>query len=114
LLINSIRKPESFGFRFGAVVLSAVMLGTIFRRFDDSPRGAQERLEFFASAITTTIFICAEAIPYFIQEKCIFIRETTYNTCRRSSYALAHSIISLPPSILLTLTSSVITLGPLG
>ncbi|KMT04581.1 hypothetical protein BVRB_8g182370 [Beta vulgaris subsp. vulgaris] len=113
-LINSKRLPKSFVFRFSAVLLAAAMLATVFWRLDDSSKGAQERLGFFASAIVTTFFICAEAIPHFIQERSIFMRETSYNTYRRSSYVFSTAIIALPSLILFSFTFSVITFWAIG
>lgn len=56
----------------------------------------QERFGFFAFAISTTYYTCADAIPVFLQERYIFMRETTSNAYRKSSYVLAHAIIYIP------------------
>uniref|UniRef100_A0A803LLP4 ABC transporter domain-containing protein n=1 Tax=Chenopodium quinoa TaxID=63459 RepID=A0A803LLP4_CHEQI len=108
-LLNSKRMPKSFRFRFGAVILAGAMLATVFWRLDDSPKGVQERLGFFAAAIVTTFFICAEAIPHFIQERSVFMRETSNNTYRRSSYVLSNVITALPSLILFSFTFTAIT-----
>ncbi|XP_021637876.2 ABC transporter G family member 20 isoform X2 [Hevea brasiliensis] len=55
-LTNSRRMPELFGIRFGAVFITGVILATIFWHLDNSPRGAQERLGFFAFAMSTTYY----------------------------------------------------------
>nr|GLL41003.1 ABC transporter G family member 20-like [Ipomoea trifida] len=108
-MVNSLRMPELFAMRFGAVVVTGIILATIFWKLDDSPKGIQERLGFFAFAMSTTFYTCAEAIPVFLQERYIFMRETAYNAYRRSSYVLSHSIISLPSLALLSFAFAVTT-----
>lgn len=113
-LTNSKRTPELFGIRFGAVLITGLILATIFWKLDNSPKGVQERLGFFAFAMSTTFYTCAEAIPVFLQERYIFMRETAYNAYRRSSYVLAHSIISIPSLIILSLAFAATTFWAVG
>ncbi|KAJ8532894.1 hypothetical protein K7X08_015783 [Anisodus acutangulus] len=113
-MLNSMRMPELFGMRFGAVVVTGIILATIFWKLDNSPKGIQERLGFFAFAMSTTFYTSAEAIPVFLQERYIFMRETAYNDYRRSSYVLSHAIISLPSILVLSLAFSVTTYWSVG
>ncbi|GAV64989.1 ABC_tran domain-containing protein/ABC2_membrane domain-containing protein [Cephalotus follicularis] len=113
-MLNSRRMPELFGIRLGAVLVTGFILATIFWRLDNSPKGVQERIGFFAFAMSTTFYTCAEAIPVFLQERYIFMRETAYNAYRRSSYVLAHSIISVPALIVLSLSFAAITFWAVG
>ncbi|VFQ80335.1 unnamed protein product [Cuscuta campestris] len=111
---NSRRMPALFGTRLGAVVVTGFILATMFWRLDDSPKGVQERLGFFAFAISTTFYTCAEALPVFIQERFIFMRETAHNTYRRSSYCLSLALVSFPSLVVLSLTFSVLTFWTVG
>ncbi|XP_068342114.1 ABC transporter G family member 20-like [Pyrus communis] len=113
-LTNSRRMPELFGIRLGAVLVTGIILATMFWHLDDSPKGIQERLGFFAFAMSTTFYTCAEAIPVFLQERYIFMRETAYNAYRRSSYVLAHSIISIPSLAFLSIAFAAITFWAVG
>ncbi|KAK1563646.1 hypothetical protein Q3G72_030586 [Acer saccharum] len=113
-ITNSKRMPELFGIRLGAVVVTGFILATMFWHLDNSPKGVQERLGFFAFAMSTTFYTCAEAIPVFLQERYIFMRETAYNAYRRSSYVLAQSIISVPALIILSLSFAAITFSAVG
>ncbi|XP_045798337.1 ABC transporter G family member 20-like [Trifolium pratense] len=113
-LTNSRRMPELFGIRLGAVMVTGVILATMFYHLDNSPKGVQERLGFFAFAMSTTFYTCAEAIPVFLQERYIFMRETAYNAYRRSSYVLAHSIVALPALIFLSFAFAVTTFWSVG
>ncbi|XP_010504115.1 PREDICTED: ABC transporter G family member 20-like [Camelina sativa] len=113
-ILNSSRQPELFGIRLGAVLVTGIILATIFWKLDNSPRGIQERLGFFAFAMSTTFYTCAEAIPVFLQERYIFMRETAYNAYRRSSYVLAHTIISIPALIILSAAFAATTFWAVG
>ncbi|KAL9429162.1 hypothetical protein AB3S75_031049 [Citrus x aurantiifolia] len=114
LLTNSRRIPELFGIRFGSVLVTGFILATLFWKLQDSPKGALKRLGFFAFAMTTIFYICAREIPALLQERDIFIRETSYNTYRHSSYVFAHSLVSMPPITTLSITFAVTTFWAVG
>ncbi|KAI3822632.1 hypothetical protein L1987_10227 [Smallanthus sonchifolius] len=113
-MLNSWRSPELYAIRLGAIVVTGTILATMFRTLDNSPRGIQERLGFFAFAMSTMFYTCAEAIPVFLQERYIFMRETAYNAYRRSSYVVSHSIIAIPSLIFLSFVFSCITFWAVG
>ncbi|WOG96211.1 hypothetical protein DCAR_0415544 [Daucus carota subsp. sativus] len=111
---NSRRMPELFGIRLGAVMVTGFILATMFWNLDNSPKGVQERLGFFAFAMSTTFYTCADALPVFLQERYIFMRETAYNAYRRSSYVLSHSLVVLPSLIFLSFAFSATTFWAVG
>lgn len=111
---NSRRMPELFGIRLGAVLVTGFILATMFWQLDNSPKGVQERLGFFAFAMSTTFYTCADALPVFLQERYIFMRETAYNAYRRSSYVLSHSLVALPSLVFLSLAFSATTFWAVG
>ncbi|XP_022888618.1 ABC transporter G family member 20-like isoform X2 [Olea europaea var. sylvestris] len=113
-ITNSRRAPELFGVRFGAVLVTGFILATIFRKLDNTPKGVQERLGFFAFAMSTTFYTCAEAIPVFLLQRYIFMRETAYNAYRLSSYVVSHALLSLPSLLVLSLAFAVITYWAVG
>ncbi|XP_038690246.1 ABC transporter G family member 6-like [Tripterygium wilfordii] len=112
---NLRRQPELFGIRLGARMAAGFILATLYWRLDNSMKGVQEKLGFFAFAITTTFYSCVDAIPIFLQERHIFMRETAHNGYRRSSsYVLAHSLVALPSLIFLSLGFAAITFWAVG
>ncbi|EYU19905.1 hypothetical protein MIMGU_mgv1a026629mg [Erythranthe guttata] len=111
---NSRRMPELFGVRLGAVMVTGFILATMFWRLDNSPRGVQERLGFFAFAMSTTFYTCADALPVFLQERYVFMRETAYNAYRRSSYVVSHSLVALPSLLFLSLAFAATTFWAVG
>lgn len=113
-ITNSRRMPELFGIRLGAVIVTGIILATMFWKLDNSPKGVQERIGFFAFAMSTTFYTCAEAIPVFLMERYIFMRETAYNAYRRSSYVFSHAITTIPSIFFLSLAFSLITFFAVG
>ncbi|KAK3422401.1 hypothetical protein EUGRSUZ_G02776 [Eucalyptus grandis] len=111
---NSRRMPELFGIRLGAVLVTGFILATMFWQLDNSPKGVQERLGFIAFAMSTTFYTCADALPVFLQERYIFMRETAHNAYRRWSYVLSHSLTALPALVILALAFSAMTFFPVG
>ncbi|KAL6980442.1 ABC transporter G member 16 [Sarracenia purpurea var. burkii] len=113
-IMNSRRMPELFAVRYIAVVFTGFIIATIFWKLDDSPKGVQERIGFFSFAMSTIFYVCAEALPIFIHERYIFMRETAYNAYRRSSYVMSHSLTTLPSLVLLSFSFAVITFWAVG
>ncbi|CAK9155087.1 unnamed protein product [Ilex paraguariensis] len=111
---NSLRMPEIFGIRLAAVLVTGFILATIFWQLDNSPKGIQERLGFFAFAMSTTFYTCADALPVFLQERYIFMRETAHNAYRRSSYVLSKSLVVLPSLVFLSLAFAALTFWAVG
>ncbi|XVE76289.1 hypothetical protein DITRI_Ditri12bG0160100 [Diplodiscus trichospermus] len=114
LLTNSRRMPAKFAVRFGTIVVTGIILATMFWQLDDSPSGVQERLGCIAISIATIFFNCITEVPAFIQERYIFMRETAYNAHRRSSYVLARSLTHIPLLFNLALSFSMITFWAVG
>ncbi|KAM0908247.1 hypothetical protein ACQ4PT_015591 [Festuca glaucescens] len=112
--INTRRMPELFLIRLGAVVVTGVILATVFFRLDQSPKGAQERLGFFAFAMSTMFYTCADALPVFLQERYVFLRETAYGAYRHVSYVLSNAIVSFPPLVVLSLAFAFTTFFAVG
>ncbi|XP_022764565.1 ABC transporter G family member 6-like [Durio zibethinus] len=113
-ILNSRRMPELFGIRLGAVLVTGFILATVFWQLDNSPKGAQERLGFFAFAMSTTFYTCADALPVFLQERYIFMRETAYNAYRRLSYVISNALVVLPGLICLSVAFAATTFWAVG
>ncbi|XP_072974950.1 ABC transporter G family member 16-like [Typha angustifolia] len=111
---NTRRMPELLAMRLGTVLVTGFILATVFWRLDESPRGAQERLGFFAFAMSTMFYTCADALPVFLQERYIFARETAYNAYRHSSYVLSNAAVGFPPLVLLSFAFALTTFFAVG
>ncbi|XP_062181569.1 ABC transporter G family member 1-like [Phragmites australis] len=111
---NTGRMPELFVMRLGTIMVTGFILATIFWRLDDTPKGVQERLGFFAMGMSTMFYVCADALPVFVQERHIYLRETAHNAYRRISYVLANAVVAFPPLVLLSLAFVATTFWAVG
>lgn len=113
-ITNIRRTPELFYTRLATVTISGILLATIFWQLDKTTKGLQERLGFFAFAMSFTYYSCVDTLPIFLQERYIFIRETTHNAYRKSSYVLANALIYIPFLGILSLAFAVTTFWAVG
>ncbi|KAF3334032.1 ABC transporter G family member 6-like protein [Carex littledalei] len=111
---NTKRMPELFLMRLATIMVTGFILATIFWRLDASPKGAQERLGFFAMGMSTMFYVCADALPVFVQERYIYFRETAHNAYRKASYVISNAIVAFPPLIFLSLAFALITFFAVG
>uniref|UniRef100_A0ACD5XRT2 Uncharacterized protein n=1 Tax=Avena sativa TaxID=4498 RepID=A0ACD5XRT2_AVESA len=111
---NTRRMPELFAMRLGTIMVTGFILATIFLRLDDTPKGVQERLGFFAMGMSTMFYVCADALPVFVQERHIYLRETAHNAYRRISYVISNALVSFPPLVILSLAFAVTTFFAVG
>ncbi|KAF3780375.1 ABC transporter G family member 10 [Nymphaea thermarum] len=113
-MLNTHRMPELFVMRLVMVIVTGFILATIFWQLDTTPKGVRERLSFLAFAMSTIYYTCADALPVFLQERYIFMRETAYNAYRRSSYVLSNAIVTAPPLLIHSLAFAAITFFAVG
>jgi ABC-type multidrug transport system ATPase subunit len=111
---STMRMPELFMMRLGTVVVTGFILATVFWHLDSSPKGAQERLGFFAMGMSTMFYVCTDALAVFLQERYIYLRETTHNAYRKASYVISNAIVAFPPLIFLSLAFALITFFAVG
>ncbi|CAI6003207.1 unnamed protein product [Closterium sp. NIES-64] len=98
------RTPALYLLRLGLIAITGIMLATIFFQPNDSMKGFQERLAFFSFAICVLFFVSCDAVPIFIQERNIFLRETSSSAYRPSTYLLSSTLVYLPLHLLMALT----------
>ncbi|MBA0667155.1 hypothetical protein Goklo_000277 [Gossypium klotzschianum] len=113
-ILNSRRMPELFVTRLVAVLVTGFILATMFWQLDNSPKGIQERLGFFAFTMSTTFYACTDTLPVLLHERYIFMRETAYNSYQRSSYVISNALVVLPGLIILSFAFTTITFWAIG
>lgn len=86
----------------------AATVGTLFLRVKVSAKGVRQRSAFFAYILAILIFTSTEAIGVFIEERQIFIRETSRGAYRAGSYVLAGTLIVLPTLLVLAILFSAV------
>ncbi|XP_073313840.1 ABC transporter G family member 10-like isoform X1 [Primulina huaijiensis] len=93
--LNIFRTKQLFAARMIQASLVGIMLGTIFiNAFSDSVKTkVQNQLGFFAFSLTFLMSSTTEALPIFLQEKRILMRETSRGAYRVSSYIIANTLV---------------------
>ncbi|KAE8712490.1 ABC transporter G family member 19 [Hibiscus syriacus] len=96
-LLIVVRTPELFLSREIVLTVMAIILSSLFRNLSHYDFKTINRLlNFYIFAICLVFFSSNDAVPTFIQERFIFIRETSHNSYRASSYVISSLIVYLP------------------
>ncbi|CAI9785386.1 unnamed protein product [Fraxinus pennsylvanica] len=110
---NILRTPELFLSRLVVLTVMGFMMATMFWHPKDTLQGITNRLSFFIFTVCLFFFSSNDAVPAFIQERFIFVRETSHNAYRASSYTIAGLITYLPFLALQAAVYAVIVWKPL-
>lgn len=114
-LLNIIRTPELFLSREIVLLVMAVILSSLFKDLGgDTLKAVSRLLNFYIFAVCLVFFSSNDAVPTFIQERFIFMRETAHNAYRASSYVVSSLIVYLPFFAVQGLTFAMITQFWLG
>lgn len=71
-------------------------MGSLFFDVEYNAAGLQQRQSFFAFALALLLFTSTEALPIFLDERQIYIRESSRGAYRTSSYVLANAVVFVP------------------
>ncbi|GAA0174126.1 hypothetical protein Leryth_002965 [Lithospermum erythrorhizon] len=107
---NVYRTRELFLCRTLQMVISGIVLGSIFynvKHEDNLLVGAEEKVGLFAFILTLLLSSTTEALPIFLQEKEILMKETSSGSYRVSSYSIANGLVYLPFLLILAVLFSV-------
>lgn len=102
-LLTFLRTPEVFLIRIVLAFLCGIILGTLFLHAKHDRKGVTQRQGFINFTLAFIVFTAIDALPVFIKERQVFIRETSRGAYRTSSYVLAKPIVSLPFLLVLAL-----------
>ncbi|KAL5815444.1 hypothetical protein ACOSQ3_026225 [Xanthoceras sorbifolium] len=108
--LNVVRTPELFFSREIVLTVMALILSSFFKNLSDYDFKTINRLlNFYIFSVCLIFFSSNDAVPTFIQERFIFIRETSHNAYRASSYVISSLIVYLPFFAVQGFTFAVIT-----
>lgn len=95
--LNVVRTPELFLSREIVLVVMGLILSSLFEHLNQRDfKTINHLLNFYIFAVCLVFFSSNDAVPTFIQERFIFIRETSHNAYRASSYVISSLIVYLP------------------
>ncbi|TXG60403.1 hypothetical protein EZV62_014976 [Acer yangbiense] len=104
---NIFRTKELFACRTIQMLVSGFVLGSIFYNVKDDLVGAEEKVGLFAFILTFLLSCTTEALPVFLQEREILMKETSCGSYRVSSYAIANGLVYLPFLLILAILFTV-------
>ncbi|KAF3677182.1 ABC transporter G family member 10 [Capsicum annuum] len=106
---NIFRTKQLFATRIIQALAAGFILGSIFMNVDNNlgQVALQTRLGFFAFSLTFLLSTMTEGLPIFLQERTIFMRETSRGAYRVSSYVVANTFVFLPFLLMVGLLYSV-------
>ncbi|KAL1356917.1 ABC transporter G family member STR [Arachis hypogaea] len=109
-MLNVIRTPELFLSREIVLTVMALVLSSIFKNLSHTTcLDINRLLNFYIFAVCLVFFSSNDAVPSFILERFIFIRETSHNAYRASSYVISSLLVYLPFFAVQGLTFAAIT-----
>ncbi|KAG6752858.1 hypothetical protein POTOM_042898 [Populus tomentosa] len=109
-VLNVVRTPELFLSREIVLAVMALILSSLSKNLGHpSFQDINRLLNFYIFAACLVFFLSNDAVPTFIQERFIFIRETAHNSYRASSYVISSLIVYLPFLAVQGLTFAAIT-----
>ncbi|KAK1371054.1 Half-size ABCG transporter [Heracleum sosnowskyi] len=109
--LNVVRTPELFLSREIVLAVMGLVLASLFQNLHDHDFKTINRLlNFYIFSVCLVFFSSNDAVPTFIQERFIFIRETSHNAYRASSYVISSLIVYLPFFAVQAFTFAAITL----
>ncbi|KAL3686190.1 hypothetical protein R1sor_004212 [Riccia sorocarpa] len=111
---NVLRTPELFISRCMAMTLVAVTLGTLFLNVKVSEKGMRERTSFLSFTLALLIFWSMEAMGAFIEERQVFIRETSRGAYRVAAFVVSKDVTMVPILFFLALLFSSISYWLVG
>ncbi|GJP46571.1 hypothetical protein CLOM_g5841 [Closterium sp. NIES-68] len=95
------RTPSLYLLRLLLIMVTGFLIASLFWRPPFNAEGLHERLAFISFLVCTLFFSSADATPLFIQERNIFIRETSQHAYRPSTYMVASTLVYLPLHVLM-------------
>ena len=98
-----LRDPGVFWARFVMYLCLALMMGTLYLRMSDSAERILDRTAVLFFSVAFLCFMSIAALPAFLTEREIFVRERRNAYYGVSPYALSHIAIGIPFIILIAI-----------
>lgn len=101
------RTKELFLARTMQAIVGGLGLGSVFLNIKFNQDGIAERLGLFAFSLSFLLSSTVEALPIFLQERRVLMRESSRRMYRLSSYMLANTLVFAPFLLVVALLFSI-------
>ena len=96
MLLQYIRDPAVYWMRIAMYSFLALMMGTLYVQIGDDAGAIQDRLSVLFFSIAFLSFMSVSALPAFVEDRQVFVRERMNGTYSVLPYTLAQIIVSVP------------------
>ncbi|CAL5438006.1 unnamed protein product [Camellia sinensis] len=90
------RTKQLFLARTMQAIVGGFGLGSVYIRLKNDENGVAQRLGLFAFSLSFLLSSTVEALPIYLQERCVLMKEASRGAYRVSSYMIANTIVFLP------------------
>ncbi|KAK1316632.1 ABC transporter G family member 23 [Acorus calamus] len=101
------RTKQLFLARTAQAIVGGFGLGSVYINVKHSENAVAERLGFFAFSLSFLLSSTVEALPIFLQERRVLMREASRGAYRLSSYVVANALVFAPFLLVVALLFSV-------
>jgi ATP-binding cassette subfamily G (WHITE) protein 2 len=100
-LLTTCRSKLLFVTRISLQIVAALIIGSLFYNSGHDYKGILQRTGYFNFALVTIIFSSNEALPIFLNERHIYIRESSRGAYRTLPFVISQALVMLPFQFLL-------------
>ncbi|KAE9613482.1 hypothetical protein Lal_00016346 [Lupinus albus] len=90
------RTKQLFLARTMQALVGGFGLGSVYIKVRNDEGGVAERLGLFAFSLSFLLSSTVEALPIYLQERCVLMKESSRGAYRISSYMIANTFVFLP------------------
>uniref|UniRef100_A0A803L3V1 ABC transporter G family member 23 n=2 Tax=Chenopodium quinoa TaxID=63459 RepID=A0A803L3V1_CHEQI len=101
------RTKQLFLARTMQALVGGLGLGSVYVKLGKNETGVGERLGLFAFSLSFLLSSTVEALPIYLQERKVIMKESSRKAYRMSSYMIANTLIFLPFLLVIALLFSV-------
>ncbi|KAJ0400171.1 hypothetical protein ATCC90586_000778 [Pythium insidiosum] len=106
-LIKNVRNPGIYGVRLAMYVILATMVGTMYLR-TNKRISDQDIVVLLFGVHAFFIFNAVAVVPFFVQERAVFLRERGNSALNVGSYVVANFLAAVPGAFAIALVASII------
>ena len=108
-LLNALKNPLAYWVRVVMYTFLAVLMGTTWVQMDASnQKTIQDRMAAIFFSVAFLSFMAVAGIPAFLEERLVFMRETSNRWYSIEAYMLSNTIISAPFIFLISICFSLV------
>ncbi|KAL4561289.1 hypothetical protein LXL04_033453 [Taraxacum kok-saghyz] len=90
------RTKQLFLARTMQAIVGGLGLGSVYVKVENNENGIAERLGLFAFSLSFLLSSTVEALPIYLQERRVLMKEASRGAYKTSSYMIANTIVFLP------------------